>query len=274
MIFDDLYERYEVVYPFQITRFRSLVEHCWEGEHTFLGESHNFWEVMYVLEGRVEFVQDGKIHLLEPGSLMGCPPMVFHSSHSEGAPIRCLNFCFEHIGTVPQILSEGVMRLTEEEGGEMTAIFRRLCGAYRSVPADYMTGAEAANAMASFLLRLSQHHTPHVQYGNSHSSVMYQKLVETMRAGLHENLSMQEIARRNSIGVTTMKELFHKYSGISPKQYYSEMRGLEALRLLEIGMEITEIAEKLNFSSPNYFSSFFKNRFGSPPGQYRNTHCK
>lgn len=274
MILDDLYERYDVVYPFQITRFRSLITHCWEGEFTFLGESHDFWEFTYVLKGEVEAVRDGKIHLLEPGSLIGCPPMVFHSSHCVGEQIRCLEFTFEHVGTVPQIFSEGILHLTEHEVQELESIFQRLCNAYRSVPADYMTGAEAANAMTSFLIRLSQHHTPHIQFGNSHGNIMYQKLVETMRETLYENLSVQEIASRNSVGITTMKDLFRKYSGISPKRYYSKMRGIEALRLLESGMEITEIAEKLNFSSPNYFSNFFKKQFGSSPGQYRKVHWK
>lgn len=98
---------------------------------------------------------------------------------------------------------------------------------------------------------------------------MYQKLVETMRSALYENLTMQEIASRNAISLTTMKELFRKYAGIGPKHYYAEMRGIEALKLLEEGMDIVEIAEKMNYSSPNYFSVSFKNQFGAPPGQYR-----
>lgn len=272
MIFDELYERYDIIYPFQITRFRSLIEHYWEGEYTFLGESHNFWEFSCVLDGEIESVQDGKINLLKPGNFCCCPPMVFHSSRNIGPPSHFLNFSFEHIGTLPSVLSEGVFYLTPAEIDEVKSIFYRLDEAFKKEPADFAVGAEAANAMTSFLLRLSMQHTPRDLVTKTHSSVMYQKLVETMRDALYENLSVQEIAARNSIGITTMKELFRKYSGIGPKHYYTEMRGIEALRLLESGIDIVEIAEKLNYSSPNYFSYCFKKQFGVPPGQYRKGH--
>ena len=90
-----------------------------------------------------------------------------------------------------------------------------------------------------------------------------------MRVSMYENLTIQQIASRSAISVTTTKELFQKYAGVSPKAYYSEIRGNEALRLLKDGMEIVEIAEALNYSSPNYFSYSFKKQFGLPPGQYR-----
>ena len=90
-----------------------------------------------------------------------------------------------------------------------------------------------------------------------------------MQESVYDNITIQEIATKNAISVTAVKELFHKYAGISPKAYYTKMRGNEALRLLESGREILEIAELLNYSSPNYFSCSFKKQFGFPPGQYR-----
>ena len=90
-----------------------------------------------------------------------------------------------------------------------------------------------------------------------------------MEDALYENLSIQEIAMRNKISVSTIKVLFQTYAGIPPKKYYSDMRGIEALRLLEEGMEISQIAEKMNYSSVNYLSATFKKQFGLPPGQFR-----
>ena len=269
MILDEFCESYDIVYPFQITRFRSLYDHHWEGEYTFLGEAHNFWEFIYVLDGEIESVQDGKIYLLKPGNFISCPPMVFHSSRNLGASTRCFNFSFDHIGSMPPNISKGIIHLAPEECVELENIFLRLSEAFHKVPSDSLTGAEAAYAMASFLIRLSQHHMPSDQLAKNRSSTMYQKLVETMQSALYENLSMQEIALRNAISITTMKELFRKYSGYGPKRYYSEMRGLEARRLLENGTEIVEIADSLKFSSPNYFSFCFKKQFGVAPGQYR-----
>ena len=268
MIFDDNYESYKVSYPFHITCFRSLYEHHWEDEYAFCGESHNFWEFSCMLEGEAEAVLDEKIYLLKPGTFLCCPPMFFHRIRSVRSPCHLINFSFEHTGTLPDSFAEGIFYLSSTEISELKNIIYRLQKAYLHDPADPDKGAEASCALASFLIRLSKHHKPHARLVNSRSSMMYQKLVETMRASIGENLTIQQIASRNAISVTTAKELFKKYAGISPKAYYMEMRGNEALRLLKSGKEIIEVSELLSYSSPNYFSYSFKKQFGIPPGQY------
>lgn len=269
MILDGSFADYPITYPFQITRFRSLYEHRWDGKYLFLGESHNFWEFTCVLEGEVEAVLDGRIYLLKPGSFLCCPPMIFHSCRSVGVPSCLLNFSFVHTGTLPANLAEGVFALAPAETDELKRIFYRLQDALQKDAPDPDRGAEAAFAMSSFLIRLSRDHPFHDRPVKTRTGTVYQKLVTTMRASLYDNLTVQQIASRNAVSVTTMKELFRKYAGISPKRYYSDMRGVEAMRLLESGMEMVEIAEKLNYSSPNYFSYSFKKQFGIPPGQYR-----
>lgn len=269
MILDDNYNRYPVSYPFQITQFRSLNDHHWNDGYTFSGESHNFWEFSCVLEGEVELVCGEKIFLLKPGNFIACPSMVFHRSRSISSPCHCLNFSFEHTGTLPANLADGIFYLLFPEVEELKSIFYRLREACLQDPPDLDKGAEAAYALTSFLIRLSKQHKPHTLLVNSHSSEMYQKLVENMQASVYKNLTIQQIAARNAISVTTMKELFQKYAGIGPKAYYAQMRGNEALRLLKEGKEIIDVSEMLNCSSPNYFSYSFKKQFGLPPGQYR-----
>jgi len=268
MILDDNFARYRVSYPFQITCFRSLYEHYWEKEYAFCGESHNFWEFACMLEGEAEAVLDEKIYLMKPGNFLCCPPMCFHRIRSVQSPCRLINFSFEHTGTLPDSFPDGIFYLSSAESHELKSVIRRLQNAYLHEPADPVEGAEASCALVSFLLRLSKHPASQVRLVNSRSSRMYQKLVETMRVSIGENLTIQQIASRNAISVTTVKELFKQYAGISPKAYYTEMRSNEALRLLKAGKEIIEVAELLNYSSPNYFSYSFKKQFGIPPGQY------
>ena len=58
------------------------------------------------------------------------------------------------------------------------------------------------------------------------------------------------------------------YAGLSPKTYYDTLRAAEAVRLLKTGMSVNLVAEAMSFSSPNYFSVFFKRHFGLPPHKY------
>lgn len=265
---DETYANYKVSYPFQITSFRSLYDSYWEEAYTFSGERHDFWEFSCVLEGEVEAVHGEKILLLKPGNFFCCPPMVFHRSKSTCAPCHYLNFSFEHTGKLPEIFAEGIFFLSSAEIEEMKQIIFRLQKVYLQDPPRPDQGAEAACALTSLLIRISEHHTPHTHLIHSRSGMAYQNLVRTMQEALHENLTIQEIVSRNGVSTTTAKGLFRTYAGISPKAYYAEMRGNEALRLLKTGMEITEVSELMNYSSPNYFSYSFKKQFGLPPGQY------
>ncbi len=207
--------------------------------------------------------------LLKPGNLLCCPPMVFHSSQSLGSSCHNLNFSFEVSGELPSILSEGVFYLSPAEINELSGIFRRLHQAYLEGPEDSILGAEASDAMTSFFLRLARQHKPHHKLSNSRRSMLYQKVVESMQEKLYENTSIQELAACNGISTTTIKELFRNYAGIGPKKYYSNMRGIEALRLLVEGIEIQQICDTMNYSSASYFSNSFKKQFGTPPGQFR-----
>lgn len=269
VILDTVYDSYEVNYPFQIKRFRALCEHCWDEHHLFLGETHDFWEFSLVLEGEYEGVSSNKVYHHRPGHFGCCPPMVFHSSHSIGYRCHVLNFALEITGSFPPALTEGGFQLSSAEISELSGIFYRLRDAYIQTPRDEYKGAEATNALSAFLMRLCRDHTPRNVQSDSRSSRLYQQVIETMQQVLYENLSIQEISQRNAISTTTVKDLFRKYTGVGPKKYYSDMRGIEALRLLSEGVDISEITEKMNYSSVGYFTNVFKKQFGLPPSRYR-----
>ena len=92
-----------------------------------------------------------------------------------------------------------------------------------------------------------------------------------MQQGLYENLTLEQIATACHISTSYLKVLFARYAGISPKAYYLKMRYNEALNLLKKGLSATEVATKMNFSSPSYFSAFMKRYAGLPPAKYVKT---
>jgi quercetin dioxygenase-like cupin family protein len=56
--------------------------------HTHAGHTDSF----YVLEGEVEFFQDGEWHRVGPGSFLSVPPNIEHGFRPAGTAIRLLNF--------------------------------------------------------------------------------------------------------------------------------------------------------------------------------------
>ena len=177
---------------------------------------------------------------------------------------------FENEGVLPSKLKEGVFFLTPAETERYKTAFMSLhYNFYNRENEANINAIEAAWNISAFLIYLVQKHTPINYLSNSHSAEEYHKIIEIMEAAVRENVTLPIIASRNAISVSTVKNLFKIYAGMSPKAYYSRLRGNEALQLLADGKSIEEVSEMLNFSSPSYFSIFFKKQFGVPPGQYR-----
>jgi mannose-6-phosphate isomerase-like protein (cupin superfamily) len=67
--------------------------------HTHARHTDSF----YVLEGNVEFFQDGEWHRAGPGTFLSVPPNVEHGFRPAGTAIRLLNFHTPHDGFIEQL---------------------------------------------------------------------------------------------------------------------------------------------------------------------------
>ena len=90
-----------------------------------------------------------------------------------------------------------------------------------------------------------------------------------MQESVSSNLTLEELAAKNNVSISYLKLLFKKYAGVSPKGYYTRLRLHHAAELLEKGIPISEISDRMSFSSPNYFSEFFKRNTGLSPSEFK-----
>lgn len=65
-----------------------------------------------------------------------------------------------------------------------------------------------------------------------------------------------------------LAKLFKEEYNITPKQYAKQLMLKEAAFLLNQGLSVHQTAERLEFSSPENFSRFFKGYYGYSPSQY------
>lgn len=98
----------------------------------------------------------------------------------------------------------------------------------------------------------------------------FQKLVEECFAELSQ---VSDYAIRLNCTEKTLSRATMATVGISAKAFISARINLEAKRLLmHTDSSIYEIAEKLNFKEPTYFSKFFKRETGCTPAEFRQQH--
>lgn len=92
-----------------------------------------------------------------------------------------------------------------------------------------------------------------------------------IRESLEENLTIQELAQELGVSYSSFRKLFKEHTGFAPALYQQNLKLQRAKELLSTTDEsIKEIAYRLNFESPDYFSSKFKSQTGMKPSDFRN----
>lgn len=265
-----MYHYHEAKSIFEIEGFYTAIKYDWNEPFVFNGESHDFWEAVFVESGRVEVTEDENFYTLSEGNVIFHAPMEFHRIKSaEGSSPKVFVFSFKTAGELPATIRAGVFTVNPLQ--------KKLFDALRDSVYDYvnkessaMSGDKATSLLKLFIIEMAK--TPVTTYvTTSHSAREYQRIISFMSKNIFENLTLEDISGRTNISISYMKILFKTYAGISPKSYYNLLRVQKATELLNKGDSVTEVALTMNFSSANYFSAFFKRETGIPPSQqYKN----
>lgn len=85
------------------------------------------------------------------------------------------------------------------------------------------------------------------------------------------DIKMIDICRAANVSEATLVRKFHKYCGMSPKQYLIKKRLDKAVKMLiEGGKTIAEISQCCGFDDPKYMSRMIKRNFGVSPSELKN----
>ena len=257
---------------FQIESFITAFDFRWNEDYIYTGEQHDFWEVVYVLDGSVEVAEDDRIYTLQKGDLILHAPMEFHKIRTlDRTKPHCLIFTFSISGILPSNLEKGLFHLTQEEADTFHQSFQQIYQ-FVHLDCDNVVGYLASLEFATFLLRLSASRKSIRKPSQSRQAQYYHLLVSTMRECVYENITLEELSHRCHIHTSHIKRLFQRYAGMSPKTYYIKMRAGEALNLPQSGLSVREASDRMNFSSPNYFSLFMKQQLGMSVLKYLKLH--
>ena len=264
----------EIESPFRISGILNYVpDRTFEADFSYDGEKHDFWEVVYVLSGKLEITEDEKVYLMGERDILFHAPNEFHRVRSaENTCPRVLNLSFRAEGSIPEELKNGVMNLSPDMHSEFVEITKMLREYVRSIKTHTTSSVsffESTSRFSAFIMRLLRESRATDNISTSTGAKAYRAIVELMHEEVCSNLPLEEFAKKSFISVSYIKKLFSRYAGISPKSYYTNLRVQEAQKMLASDISVSDIAEKLNFSSASYFTLFFKNHTGVTPIQYR-----
>ncbi len=264
------FERKSVDRKFNVCVFSSAYHITWGSDFVFNGENHEMWEVVFVNGGEVEVTEDEKVYLLKKNDIIFHAPWEFHrirSASGTSPEVYVISFLVE--GELPQRLKEGIFSLDSEQSQEYIGIFESIAMFLGDESLSFYAGQKAADSLSGFLISLNGERVSAL-VDTSAAATEYRKIIVAMSERICENAALSNFARECGASVSYMKQLFSKYAGISPKLYYNKLRVQYASKLIDNGESVKEIAETMNFSSSNYFSTFFKKHMGLSPLEYKN----
>lgn len=103
------------------------------------------------------------------------------------------------------------------------------------------------------------------------AKLLVEKAIKYIEENYHDSeLSVDALCQHLNVSATYFSTLFKKETGINFINYLTNVRMEKALQMLNTTEEKTyNIAEKVGYTEPNYFSYVFKKHYGISPSNYR-----
>ncbi len=98
----------------------------------------------------------------------------------------------------------------------------------------------------------------------------FDRALSFINENIEKNLTISEISKATLIPKSSLYKMFHTHIGSTVSEYINSKRVKKASELLMNNeLSISEISEKLGFSTQQYFSKTFKKIMGVSPAQFR-----
>ena len=105
------------------------------------------------------------------------------------------------------------------------------------------------------------------------NSYIVRKSIDYIDSHFNENISLNNLARNAEVSRSYLSFLFKQELGLNFSHYLTQTRIRNAKdMLIHSNMKIYEIADKVGFDSPYYFSKVFKETTGETCKEFRNRH--
>lgn len=248
----------------------------------FEGETHNFWEISYVMEGTVGFTLNDQLYNLSEGYLIIVKPNVFHKMWiMEEKEAKCFTFSFSGAG-LENISGNFVFFLNNNDAEKilLSLLIKEIPLFFKNYNIDGYTNIEKIapdfdggyqvikNYIELIILYLNRKNSIIPYDLTIKKSEKFTKIINFLKDNVQKNLTLKEIAYKTATSQSDLKLIFSQYVGMGIIKFYNKMRLDYCIYMMKNGVSFNEIAEKMNFSSQNYFNFFFKRETKMTPTEY------
>ena len=258
------------------------------------GESHNFWEMVYIDKGEMLCTADTNQFTLKSGEVTFHKPNEYHNLSGDGknAPnisiltFECDSVAMKHFEgkiwrlsaeekrLLSMLMSEGLSCFCLED--PRNPLLQKLC----ILPdAPFGSFQMIRNLLEIFLISLYRHRESvtkksrqSVHIDGVDVNFEIRELLDILNQNIYGKLTIEDIARQVGKSESTVKTLFARFQPGGIMRYYNNLKIQEAKRLIrENRHTFAQIAEMLCYESAQYLSKCFKQSTHMTPTEYKNS---
>lgn len=242
--------------------------------HVEEGRELNEYQLLYITEGKGVFtsthqqeteLNEGDMFLLFPGEWH-----TYHPDPETGWKSYWIGFKGKNIDE-----RVGLRFLLREKPiyhiGFSSVIVQLYESAYATATAEEAYSQQLLAGIVNHLIGIMYSLERNIELNKNHAHVdMVNRARLRIREALESSLTIQQVAEELGVSYSNFRKLFKEYTGLSPAAYQQDLKLQRAKELLKTtNLSIKEIAYRLNFDSPDYFSAKFKIKTGRKPSEMR-----
>lgn len=253
----------------------------------FHGEKHDFWELVYIDKGRVQIRADSEEITLEQGQIVFHKPNEFHSIRSLDSAPNFFVLSFSCPSAAMALFDGFSTHLDKKLKGYLFSIIQEAEKTFvipqndpylkklERKPDAPLGGEQLIKTyLEQFLIFLLRTITskidpqPPKENGNP--------LLASIQAYLSDRVEMkiqiEDLCGEFGYSRSYLSRLFQKETGQSLGKYATKLKIDKAKQWIrETDMNFAQIAAKLAFDNPQYFSRVFKRCTGMTPSEFKNS---
>lgn len=254
------------------------------------GESHDFWEMVYIDKGEMICTADKNRFILKSGEMTFHKPNEFHnlSGNNSIAPNVSI-ITFECKSRAMNYFEGKIFKLSGEEKSLLSSLFEEGLSCFKLedetnpllqktkklTAAPFGSSQMTKNLLEIFLIKLCRNTAVVTKkmrrsYLIDGINVPYdvKEIIDILKNNIYGKITVSDVAKAVGKSESTVKKLFADYHGII--KYYNSLKIKEAKRLIrEERYNISQISDMLCFDTPQYFSKCFKSVTKMTPSEYK-----
>ncbi len=239
-------------------------------------ESHDFFEMGYLIEGKMEYSLQGEKAIADPGDMFFNRPRQFHyESAPEDAFVSVVYIQFRArgkakrppLGGFPRLIRFGRDNLVHDTLNRIVNEYFYKRSGYELVGRACLTEllVRAARKLASGEDDpASDAHKPAKRVR------LLDEVLHYIRKHYRENLTLKKMSAFCLFSPEYFSTIFRKKHGVTPVEYLIRTRIEKAKELLgDPRLPVKQVAREVGFADNHYFSRTFRQREGVTPTEYR-----